>query len=198
MTETGAFASAVAGLPPAERVTYREAFRRHAGFDPFHETDVGLTRRAEAVGYAPDAAATRDDLLNVLLAVEVEPKLGAEAPVFLHDYPASQAALARTRVDSDGATVAARFELYFRGVELANGYFELLDADVLASRNIDADRRRAALGKPPLPLDSRLLAAMRAGLPDCAGVALGFDRLVMAALNTPNLSDVVAFPWLRA
>jgi lysyl-tRNA synthetase class 2 len=94
--------------------------------------------------------------------------------------------------------VAERFELYAEGIELANGYHELLDAEVLRERNARANRQRLADGKPPLPEESRLLTAMEAGLPPCAGVALGFDRVVMIAGGASSIDEVIAFPIERA
>ncbi len=112
----------------------------------------------------------------------------------VYDYPASQAALANVR---EGA-VAERFELFVAGVELANGYHELLDPSELRRRSRQANAQRAADGKPPLPDESRLLAAMEHGLPACTGVALGFDRLVMLALGAQTIAEVMAFPIDRA
>src|SRR5262249_42146686 len=124
------------------------------------------------------------------------------------DYPGSQAALAKTRQEklSPGAhqtglitfSVAERFELYFRGLELANGYHELLDAAELSRRSALANAARIKDAKPALPEQSRLLMAMQAGLPACTGVALGFDRLVMLAAGAKKLSEVIAFPIGRA
>ena len=102
------------------------------------------------------------------------------------------------RVRAGSPPVAERFELYVRGIELANGYHELLDAEVLRRRNAEANRQRAADGKYPLPEDSRLLAAMAAGLPPCTGVALGFDRLVMLAAGAAEISQIMPFPLERA
>ncbi|MCA9163404.1 MAG: EF-P lysine aminoacylase GenX, partial [Planctomycetales bacterium] len=128
--------------------------------------------------------------------------LGLERPTILHDYPASQSALARVRPrDEDGVSgplVAERFELYVRGIELANGYHELLDAEVLAARNEANNAARLRDGKTPLPGDSRLLSAMREGLPACAGTALGFDRLAMVAFGLESVEQVMAFPIDRA
>jgi lysyl-tRNA synthetase class 2 len=110
------------------------------------------------------------------------------------DYPPSQAALARLRVDTDGQKVASRFELYHRGVELANGYHELLDVDEQRARFAADLRERDRLGLPAIPLDQRFLAALEFGLPDCSGVALGLDRLVMLAVGAASLPEVMAFP----
>ena len=137
-----------------------------------------------------------DDLLNLLLASCVEPNLGRETPTILFDYPASQAALACVR--EDDPPVAERFELYVDGVELANGYHELLDADELRRRAAEANRQRAADGKPQLPEENLLLIAMNEGLPPCTGVALGFDRVAMLAAGAKSLADVLAFPIDRA
>ena len=183
---------------PAKRISYRQAFERHAGVDPHSATVETLvaaaTQRQIAV---PSALAhERDGLLNLLLVELIEPHLGRGKPTILYDYPASQAALARTRNDPD--PVAERFELYVDGIELANGYHELLDAAVLRRRNTEANVQRVADGKPPLPEDSRLLAAMAAGLPPCTGVAIGFDRVVMIAAGAKSIDEVIAFPIERA
>jgi lysyl-tRNA synthetase class 2 len=184
---------------PAERLTYAEAFQRHVGVDPHHATvgelDATVQRYAIAApdGWPPD---DRDSRLHLLLAELVEPRLGRGRPTILHDYPVGQAALARVR---PGETpVAERFELYAEGLELANGYHELLDADELRRRNREANAQRRADGKSPLPEESRLLDAMDHGLPDCCGVALGFDRLVMLAAGADHIDQVVAFPVDRA
>jgi len=136
--------------------------------------------------------ADRDEWLNLLLALQVEPQLGRDAPEILYDYPASQAALAKIVTRPDGTTVAARFELYSRGVELANGYDELTDEEELRCRLEAANRSRHADGKEILPLPESLLTAMKKGLPACAGCALGFDRLVMIATGATALDEVIA------
>jgi elongation factor P--(R)-beta-lysine ligase len=181
-------AEAVFGAGPAERLTYREAFQRHVGFDPFSPTlplSPGLAKDTD-----------RDLNLDVWLTSEIEHKLGQGRPTILHDYPASQSALARVRPGDP--PVAERFELYCRGLELANGYHELLDAAVLRERNRTNNTERFADDKYLLPEDSRLLAAMDHGLPACSGCALGFDRLVMAATGAKRIEEVMAFPIGRA
>jgi len=134
----------------------------------------------------------RDEWLNLLLATQVEPKLGLAGPEILYDYPASQAALAKITPREDGIKVARRFELYWRGIELANGYDELTDAAELRSRLEKANIRRAADDRPALPLPESLLSAMKTGLPPCSGCALGFDRLVMLALGAKSIAEVTA------
>jgi lysyl-tRNA synthetase class 2 len=187
----------------AELVRYAEAFWVNVGLDPHAATAEELAAATRYWGISvPDdwhatdgRGADRDAWLNVLLTHLVEPQLGQSVPTILYDYPASQAALARLHGDPP---VAARFELYVDGIELANGYYELLDSAVLRERNIAANRERAADGKPTLPDESRLLASMDAGLPDCTGVALGFDRLVMLAAGASTLQEILAFPIDRA
>jgi len=179
------------------RLTYQEAFCRYANIDPFDTPQEGLAEAAANVsGQEPDYDAPKDALLDMLLVKRVEPQLGTVEPVILYDYPASQSALARVRPGD--TPVAERFELYVDGIELANGYHELLDADVLRLRSQMINTSRHLAGKPVLPETSRLLAAMDHGLPPCSGAALGFDRLVMVATGAKSLRDVVAFPIDRA
>ncbi|MHC4180615.1 MAG: amino acid--tRNA ligase-related protein, partial [Planctomycetota bacterium] len=142
------------------------------------------------------SAEDRDGWLDLLLAERVRPHLGHGRPVLLYDYPAGQAALARVRPGEP--PVAERFELYVSGIELANGYHELLDPAELRRRSSKANAQRQADGKAPLPEQSRLLAAMQSGLPAAVGVSLGFDRLVMLAAGAKSLAEVMAFPFDRA
>jgi elongation factor P--(R)-beta-lysine ligase len=183
---------------PVELLTYREAVRRHAGFDPLEAGAGELQRAAEALGFDAQRAraASRDDLLDLIVAAKVGPALGADSLTFVHRYPASQAALAR--LDAADPRVALRFELYYRGVELANGYHELTNAAEQRLR-FDADQQtRRQRGLPVNSIDPLLLAALEAGLPDCAGVALGFDRVLMLALGAASIDEVLAFPVERA
>jgi lysyl-tRNA synthetase class 2 len=142
------------------------------------------------------AVADRHAVLDYIHTTRVEPRLGRGRPTILHDYPADQSALAQVR--QGDPPVAERFELYVNGVELANGYHELLDPAVLLERNRVNNRNREADGKYPLPEESRLLEAMRHGLPACSGCALGFDRLVMVATGASTVQEVMAFPSDRA
>ena len=185
-------------LRPTRRLSYAEACAHHAGVDP-HGDDCGrLAGRLAAAGIdvPPGLADDRDGLLHLLLATVVEPALDPAAPTFLYDFPASQAALARVRPGPP--PVAARFELFLGGMELANGFYELADAAEQA-RRFEADRAaRAAAGTDCPPVDGRLLAALAAGLPDCAGVAVGFDRVVMCAAGCGDIRDVLSFDFERA
>ncbi|HEV2968930.1 MAG TPA: EF-P lysine aminoacylase EpmA [Pirellulales bacterium] len=181
-----------------ERMSYGDAFARHVGVDPHCASIADLRAAADRYGGVAPAGLgdDRDGWLDLLLVERVQPHLGRPRPTILFDYPASQAALARIR--EQPRPVAERFELYVDGVELANGYHELLDAAVLRQRIAAANVRRAADGKPQLPSESRLLDAMEAGLPPCSGVALGFDRLVMVAAGARTLAEVMPFPIDRA
>ncbi len=179
--------------------SYRSAFEKHLGINPHTCTIEQFSAAAmQAHIQVPQGLDDdRDGWLNLLLAECVQPQLGQNTPTILYDFPVGQAALARIRIDGE-TPVAERFELYFRGVELANGYHELLDPAELRRRNAAANAARIADGKPPLPENSRLLDAMQAGLPECAGVALGFDRVVMLAAGAKSLAEVLAFPVDRA
>ncbi len=198
MTLLSALSDALLGRGPAERLSYAAAFDDHVGIDPHGATvdELRVAARRLAVAAPGSLGDDRDGWLDLLLTERVQPQLGQARPTILFDFPASQAALARIR---DGSPpVAERFELYVDGIELANGYHELLDAGVLRRRIGEANQRRAADGKPRLPEESRLLAAMAAGLPPCTGVALGWDRLVMIAAGAKSLAEVMAFPIERA
>ncbi len=183
----------------ARRVTYQEAFCEILGIDPLTATVPEMARAAEREkmvlpeGFDTSESANRDDWLDFLLGEKIQPRLGVESPTILYDYPASQAALAVVRGE-----VAERFELYVDGIELANGYHELCNPAELQQRNCDVNRLRVADGKEALPAESRLLVAMEHGLPNCAGTAVGVDRLVMIALNAQSLEEVIPFPFKRA
>jgi lysyl-tRNA synthetase class 2 len=184
---------------PAEHLSYAEAFRRYVGVDP-HTADteslVGAVARCDIVPPESLAPEDRDGWLDLLLTERIIPHLGHQRPVLLYDYPSGQAALSRVRCEEP--PVAERFELFVSGIELANGYHELLDPAELLRRSVRANAQRQADGKPALPEQSRLLAAMESGLPPAVGVSLGFDRLVMLAAGAQSLSKVMAFPFDRA
>lgn len=203
MQETAALAAALleAGgqtAPPCELVSYSAAFGSALGCDPLTATPAQLAGLAAQHGLARSSieGSTRDDLLDFLVASVVGPQLGRGQLTCLHHFPASQAALAQ--LDRDDPRTALRFELYAEGIELANGYVELASAaeQRLRFEADQAERRRRGLQAPDL--DTRLLAALEAGLPACAGVAMGFDRVAMLALGASRLDEVLAFSWERA
>jgi len=193
------FASAILNRPNSELLSYGDAFRKIAEVDPFVDTveSFGEALQKHGVSIKEFAEETdRDFWLNLILSHLIEPKLGFESPVIIYDWPPSQAALAIVRDDSP--PVAERFELYVDGVELGNGYHELLDADELTRRNERNNALRVVDRSAPLPVESRLLDAMRAGMPACSGVAVGVDRLLMVLKKCQNIEDVIAFPFDRA
>jgi lysyl-tRNA synthetase class 2 len=178
-------------LEPAERLSYSAALQRHAGVGAYTASDDDLTEAARRHGIVCEAELDRDAKLDLLMGLVVGPRLGFERPCFICDYPASQAALARLKPGLPA--VAARFELYLHGVELANGFHELANAGEQRARFTRELSVRRARGQVEPPLDEHLLEALSAGMPDCAGVALGFDRLVAVALGAPRLADAMAF-----
>jgi lysyl-tRNA synthetase class 2 len=178
-------------------VRYRDLYRAALGIDPFAASDDELRDALGDVRIDP-AGLRRDDWLDLLMTHRLQPGFAGDELLAVIDWPASQCALARLRDDGDGDPVAERFELYLGQVELANGYHELADANEQRARfDRDLECRRARGDAEP-PLDEAFLASLDAGLPDCAGVALGMDRLLMAMLGTPRIADVMAFDFARA
>lgn len=177
------------------RVSYREAFLDALALDPFTAPLTDLAEHARRAGFG-GVTTDRDELLELLMGTIVGPRLGQDGLTFVYGYPASQAALAR--LDPEDPRAAQRFELYCDGIELANGFHELAAAREQRDRfgRDVAERRR--LGLPEAAIDERLLAALEAGLPDCCGVALGFDRTVMLAVGAERIDAVLPFPIERA
>jgi len=196
MDEVEALVVLVLGCAPCTRVTYRELFQQHLGLDPHTAELATLVQVAREQAGAAFGEAPRDTWLDLLYSQLIEPRL--HAPVFIHDYPASQAALGRIAPDIAGMPVAQRFELVIAGMEIANGYDELTDA-AEQQRRFDRDLQlRRELGLPALPADMRLVAALHSGLPACAGVALGVDRLLMLQTGLDSIDAVLTFPHPRA
>lgn len=193
------FAVEILNRPPSTPLSYRDAFLKFADVDPFADDEVVLESVCRlkidiAKNLPPNQS--KDFWRDLILTHLVEPKIGWDAPCIIFDWPATQSALAIVR--NQTPPVAERFELYVDGVELANGYHELLDADELLRRNQTVNRQRVSDGKCELPTDSRLLDSMRAGMPPCAGVALGVDRLLMVMTGVKNISEVMAFDFESA
>lgn len=181
-------------LQPAEFLTYREAVLRHADVDPLAAPVPALMESLSSQGIPLPAGQSedRDFWLDLLMSTVVGPKLGANKLTFIHEYPASQAALARLK-PGDPA-VAERFEIYLEGIELANGFHELADAREQRKRFETDLQARRIRGLEEPPIDERLLEALEAGLPECSGIALGFDRVVMLAAGAQHIDEVLAFP----
>lgn len=177
--------------------SYQEAFLTYADIDPFNVTLNELqTLAVETSGYGQEET-DKDILLDVLFSNLIEPKIGQDRPCFIHSYPASQAALAKVKHSFEGHETAKRFELYWRGMELANGYHELTDPIEQARRFEKDNALRSAQGKEVRALDKNLIAALESGLPNCAGVALGVDRLLMALNQVDDIEMVMPFAKQR-
>lgn len=191
-----AAAMASAGLATeVEKIAYRDLYRRRLGVDPATADVPQLIAALGEVEIDPEGL-DRDDWLDLLMTHRIQPAFPAGRITVVYDYPASQCALARIRPDDP--PVAERFELYLGALELANGYHELNDAGEQRRRFIADNARRAARGLPQPAIDERLLRALQAGLPDCAGVALGVDRLLMAMLDADRIGAAVSFSFAKA
>lgn len=181
----------------AQRLTYREAFCQHARLDPSTVSEAECRAVAQTQGLRVEGHMSRDDWLDVLMASVVAPKFEPDRFTFLYDYPGSRAALARTRVE-DGQVVAERFELFWGALELANGFHELSDAREQRRRFERDIRTRTAARQSRPPMDEALLSALTAGLPECSGVALGLDRLLMIIGGVAHIEQTLSFDWERA
>ena len=186
------FSQKILGREPATRLTYQQAIELSSGIDLSTEEGVAEFEQWQFQFQTTDFSQMLDE--------RIEPKLRELKTVILYDWPSEQAALAKIRQDRQGehGSYAERFELYIDGIEIANGYHELTDPNELLRRNRTADVQRQNDKRARLPVESRMLDAMRHGLPDSCGVALGIDRLVMMALGKTNISDVMAFDIHRA
>jgi lysyl-tRNA synthetase class 2 len=182
------------GELPCHRRSYRDWFGELLGLDPMTLPTVELERFARSRLDVGPLTGDRDLWLDLITSHLLEPRLADLGVCFVYDYPASQAALARLEI-VDGVEVARRFEVYVHGVELANGYHELTDAAEQRRRFERDNARRREHGLSERPLDERLLAALEHGLPDCSGVALGLDRLLMVKTGARGIGEVLAFDW---
>lgn len=200
MDEVASLIHVLAQRPlPIERLSYAEAFERHLRIEPHCATAEQL--RARAIEHRIEGAEDltlegRDAWLDLMLSHLIEPHLGTGGMTFLYDYPATQAALSRVRPGNP--PVAERFELYLSGVEIANGFHELVDAVEQRQRFLGDNQRRQTMGLPTVPPDENLLAALEAGMPASAGVALGVDRLLMVLTGSRHIRETIAFDAGRA
>ena len=174
-------------------LSYKHAFIDRLDLNPLQATLQQLKDATHRVGLNLDLGDDRLAYIDLLFSHMVEPSLGFDTPVFLTDFPPELASLAKTKLDEDGELVAARFELYIEGLELANAYDELIDAEVLRSRFQADNAEREKLGLHVMPIDEYLLAALP-NMSECAGIALGIDRLLMVVMNQMKLEKVITFP----
>ena len=198
MDEVEALVTPLLGLTACQRINYGDLFKQYLNIDPYTATATELATVARQYIDLEMEDDNRDNWLNLLMSHVIEPQLADQGGVFIYDYPASQAALSRVMTNSAGQTVACRFELFVAGIELANGYFELTDATEQARRFEQDIVQRKSEDLPIRPTDNLLVEALENGIPECAGVAMGLDRLVMLALGTEQISDVIALPFSRA
>ena len=177
--------------PPAESMSYQFAFQQYVGLDPLSADLSELVEKAKKYQLMGAENESRDTLLQFLFSAVVEPQIGQEAPVVVYHFPASQAALAQ--ISSEDLRVAERFEFYYKGLELANGFHELSDAREQLRRFQQDNLQREKMGLPVCAIDTRLLSALQAGIPNCSGVALGVDRLLMIAMGAEHIKEVISF-----
>lgn len=183
----------VVGCEKAQRMSYQAAFILYLSIDPLTASLSALQQKGSELGYEHicQHELDRDTILQLLFSHEIEPKIANERPCFIDGFPASQAALAR--ISKEDERVAERFELYFKGIELANGFHELAHVEEQRQRFNADNSLRKNNDLPSVAIDELFLSALEVGLPDCAGVAVGIDRLVMLALDKPIISQVLAF-----
>ncbi len=198
MDEMDELLQLVLGCGDAQRMSYQQAFLTVLGVCPLEASMTELKRVAAELGLSDIAEPEqdRDTLLQLLFSIGVEGKIGQDVPAFVFDFPASQAALAK--INPQDPRVADRFEIYFKGIELANGFHELDNPAEQLKRFEEDNLKREEMGLAPQPIDHHLIEALKAGLPDCAGVALGIDRLIMLSLGCDHIDQVTAFPFPRA
>jgi lysyl-tRNA synthetase class 2 len=182
------------GPIPLVKLSYREALKKYARIDYLKTTEEDLFQFLESKGIDPYQNIEeegKDALLNIILGVIVKPHLGKEDICILQYFPASQAGLAQTRMKGE-EKVAEKFEIYYKGIELANGYHQLCNPEEQLERLVTANNTRERLGKDTLPIDESFIKALEKGLPDCCGVSVGFDRLMMLRHNKDDIADVIA------
>ena len=196
MTEVDALLQLLLNTAPAERVSYQDLWIKKIGINPHDCELIELQRCIAKQGLTITSPIDdKDTLLQLLMSHAIEPTLGLQAPLFIYDYPITQAALAKI---SGNPPVAERFEAYFQGVELANGFHELTDATEQFTRFQREQDKRKAMHRLVPTIDARFIDALTHGLPSCSGVAVGLDRLLMIMANAKTITEVISFPWERA
>ena len=198
MQEVDEFLITTLGTEPAEVISYQQLFIDYLSIDPLDCSDVELSAFVDEKQLLISSTIMlgRDDHLNLLFTHLIEPSLAACRPVIVYGFPASQSALAR--INEQDSRISDRFEAYYRGVELANGFYELADAGEQVSRFNSDNSARLSKGLSQMPMDTHLIKALEHGLPDCAGVALGIDRLLMLKLGAAHIDEVISFPIRNA
>ncbi|EIJ41367.1 lysyl-tRNA synthetase-like protein GenX [Beggiatoa alba B18LD] len=181
----------VLACPPVEVVNYCDVFQDYTGLHPLNTPLETLQYATVTAGLVTHTPLDRDSCLQFLMSQQVEPFIGQTCPTVVQYFPATQAALARKCPTNP--QLAARFEVYFKGMELANGFHELADPVEQRARFMEDLQRRAALNLPQHPIDENFLTALAMGLPDCAGVAIGLDRVLMLKVGVERIQQVLSF-----
>ncbi len=192
MDETAEICFLVLGKSPVESKSYRDVFREQVQVDPVTCSDEELKECIASRGEDSTLHPLREDLLNFIFSRFIQPSLPERKLCFVYNYPMELASLARQ--DPDDRRLANRFEAFYNGIELCNGYEELADAGEYAARFTAENRKRKTMSKPELPVDKKLLESLKKGLPPCSGAALGLDRLLMLGLGVDDIRDVLVFP----
>ena len=200
MVELDELIQSLLNTPTALKLSYQQAFIDKLSLDPLTISTIELRKRISELSKDNWLQnEDKDTLLQWLFSCHIEPTLGQNGedwmPCFVYDFPATQSSLAK--INKKDPRVAHRFELYYKGTELANGFYELQEAGEQLTRFEKDNRIRQSQGKSKRPIDQNLIAALRSGLPDCAGVALGVDRLFMLATEQQHIKDVISFDYTR-
>jgi len=194
MHEVDKFLQDILETQAAQMISYQQLFRDYLSFDPLDCSDAELSVLVESKQLLSGSvtALNRDDQLNLLFTHLIEPQLGINKPVIVYGFPASQSALAR--INQNDPRIADRFEAYYQGIELANGFYELADASEQQRRFNSDNQARKSKNLAQMPMDKLLIEALQGGLPECAGVALGVDRLLMLKVGATHIDEVICFP----
>jgi len=200
ITEVDQLIQLLLNTPPADQSNYTDIFLELTGLNPFtfsHSQFLQFckNRNHQLPDYLLNRDINKDECLNYLMGCFIEPELGLNKPIFITEYPLSQSPLAR-KIQKHGDS-SSRFELFYKGFELANGFYELKDAKEQIKRFEAVNLQREEMGKKPLPIDQRFIQSLESGFPDCSGVAMGVDRILMLACNKRHIDQVMSFSYDR-
>ncbi|MFI3256261.1 MAG: elongation factor P--(R)-beta-lysine ligase [Psittacicella sp.] len=183
-------------ISKVELMSYTEVFEKYFNIDPI-SCDINILKEeALKYNYSSLNPQDRDSLLEFLFSIHIEPKVGNIHPIAVYNFPATQASLAR--VDPNNSLLANRFEIYYKGVELANGFNELTNYKAQLERFKKDNIKRSELNLPEIEIDINLIEALKSGMKQVSGVAIGLDRLIMIALDKKSISEVLSFPIDKA
>ncbi len=191
IAEIDIFLQAILKTDSAEKISYQSLFKKYLNLDPLLSNYKTVKSCAEKYTSMVSELTSKEAYLQLLFCELIEPEIGTKVPCFVTDYPAEQASLAR--INTEDKRLSCRFELYFKGIELGNGFYELNNANEQYERFVQDNYNRKESGQSEISIDKRFMAALEAGLPDCAGVAIGIDRLIMLACDLQSIEEVMAF-----